>query len=223
MPSIVKDLFLSKKFLVALFTAAGAVTAYKGWSVEPMTILLMASPFLIYIGAQGWADSGKEAAKLQSATAIQLQGMAALHDSRNDSRGLNARSSEAGFAKVSVMALTAVASVFVGMALYSPLSMVGGCTHPGQSALHVGQCLLDDGVLAEVLAALAKPDYLKQVENVGLAHTGDLIDCALQAVATKPAATSSPAAETHTLVAPPEPDTLARRAREALAMRHASK
>lgn len=218
MPPIVKDLFLSKKFLVALFTAAGAVTAYKGWSVEPMTILLMASPFLIYIGAQGWADSGKEAAKIQSAAAIQLQEAAF----KRDPAPLAARNSEAGFAKVSVMVLTAIASIFIGMALYSPLSMVGGCTHPGQSALHVGQCLLDDGVLAEVLAALAKPDYLKQVENVGLTHTGDLIDCALQAVATKPAVTK-PATETHTLVAPPESDTLARRAREALAMRHASK
>lgn len=81
MPPIIKDLFLSKKFLVALFTAFGAFTAYNGWSVDPTTILLMAAPFLAYIGAQGWADSGKEKAKIDAAASIKIHAMTLQHAS----------------------------------------------------------------------------------------------------------------------------------------------
>jgi len=72
MPSIVKDLLLSKKFVVALLTIGGSVAAYKGWNVDPMTILPFISPALVYIGAQGWADNGKEKAKIDGATALQI-------------------------------------------------------------------------------------------------------------------------------------------------------
>lgn len=123
--------------------------------------------------------------------------------------------------KLFVGIITAVCSVLAGMALYAPVSVVGGCAHPGQVTVRAGQCLLDNGVLAEVLVALAKPDYLKQIGLVALNRAGDLIDCALAAIAAQPSETGS-GAEAHTLVAQPEPDTLARRAREALAARHAA-
>jgi len=71
-PPIVKDLLLSKKFLVALFTAGGSFAAYLGWNVDLNAILVMMTPFLVYIGAQGWSDSGKEKAKIDGATAIQI-------------------------------------------------------------------------------------------------------------------------------------------------------
>lgn len=82
MPPIVKDLFLSKKFLVALITAVGTVTAYFGWNVDPTALLAVATPFLIYIGAQGWADSGKEKAKIDAAAAIQIHTMAMQQGAR---------------------------------------------------------------------------------------------------------------------------------------------
>lgn len=73
MPSIIKELLLSKKFITALFTAAGSVTAYFGWNVDPTALLVMMTPFLIYIGAQGWgSDAGKEQAKINAAMALQL-------------------------------------------------------------------------------------------------------------------------------------------------------
>lgn len=231
MPPIVRDLFLSKKFLVALFTAISAFAAYRGWNVDPMTILLMASPFLVYIGAQGWADSGKEKAKIDAASTIQIHAMALKSGhawvmssssvgQTNEAAPAGEKNPEAGSAKLSVMLLTAVFSVFAGMFLYAPATMVGGCAHPGQSALRLGQCVLDDGVLAEVLAALGQPDYLDRVGSVALRRAGDLVDCALQALAAPPSV-SGPT-EVHALEAQPEPDTIARRARETIASRRAS-
>jgi hypothetical protein len=117
-------------------------------------------------------------------------------------------------------AVTAVFSVFAGMALYTPVSVIGGCAHPGQVTLRAGQCLLDNGVLGEVLAALAKPDYLKQVGLVALNRAGDLIDCALTAIAAQPSGETS---EVRALAAPPEQDNLARRAREVLESRRSAK
>lgn len=75
MPSIVRDLFLSKKFVVALLTVVAMFAAYKGWNVDPMTILPFLAPPLAYIGAQGWADSGKEKARIDAAAGIQVQTM----------------------------------------------------------------------------------------------------------------------------------------------------
>lgn len=128
--------------------------------------------------------------------------------------------------RLNAMIFTAAVSVATGMLVYTPLSAVGGCAHPGQSTVRAGQCLLDNGVLAEVLAALAKPDYLRQVGTVALSRASDLVDCALQAVATQPGGGSGsgsgsamPAARVS--AAAPESDTLAHRAREALAARRA--
>lgn len=127
--------------------------------------------------------------------------------------------------RIRAMIFTAVLSTSAGMILYTPLSVVGGCAHPGQSTLRVGQCLLDNGVLAEVLAALARPDYLKQVGIVALSRASDLVDCALQAAATQPGdgsgSGSGSAMPTARVTA--ESDTIAHRARETLATRRASK
>lgn len=89
MPPIVKDLLLSKKFLVALFTAAGAVASYLGWNVDPTAVIMWASPFLIYIGAQGWADNGKEKAKIEQETALKLQDRSIRNDLLNSNASLN--------------------------------------------------------------------------------------------------------------------------------------
>lgn len=131
-----------------------------------------------------------------------------------------------------VLATVALASVPAGIAIYTTGAMVGGCAHPGQSVLHAGQCLLDDGVFSDVLDALKKPDYLSQVAGLAVKDAGDLIDCALQAIAGTPGSgsgsgSSLPAAEQLTarsLSAPqPDTDTLASRARVVLATRHPAK
>lgn len=85
MTPIVKDLLLSKKFVVASLTVIGSIAAYKGWNVDPMVILPTITPFLVYIGAQGWADSGKEKAKIDAVAAIQIQTMMMQNQSTDKS------------------------------------------------------------------------------------------------------------------------------------------
>jgi hypothetical protein len=56
----------SKKFIAALI--AGAVAfASEMFGMDSREILLMVSPFLAYIGAQGISDIGKEKAKIENA------------------------------------------------------------------------------------------------------------------------------------------------------------
>lgn len=57
----------SKKFVAAYLSTLAAAVAHLGFSVPIATILVILSPIMIAIGAQGWADSGKEAAKINAA------------------------------------------------------------------------------------------------------------------------------------------------------------
>jgi hypothetical protein len=57
----------SKKFVVGILTTLAAIAARKGFDVDTTTILVCISPIMAAIGAQGWADSGKEAAKIAAA------------------------------------------------------------------------------------------------------------------------------------------------------------
>lgn len=228
MPPIFKDLLLSKKFIVALLTIIGGVTAYAKWNIDPMSILPLLAPGLVYIGAQGWADAGKEKAKIDSVTAIKIHAMSLEADAKRPSLMSSTefmpiaatRKPEAGFVKVRVMVFTAIVSISAGMLLYTPLSMVGGCAHPGQTTLGIGQCLLDDGVLGEVLVALGASDYLQQVENIGLTKSSDLIDCALHAIASQQAGAGSGSASLPKGALPAS--TLAQRANEALTTRRSN-
>ena len=59
-----KDLLKSKKFRVAILGVLTQIAVKLG--MPDMTVAEMAllvSPFLAYIGAQGYADKGKESAK----------------------------------------------------------------------------------------------------------------------------------------------------------------
>lgn len=57
---LLKNLFNSKKFVVALVTVVASLAAHWGWDVKLMDALKALAPFLVYIGAQGFADFGKE-------------------------------------------------------------------------------------------------------------------------------------------------------------------
>jgi hypothetical protein len=290
MPPIVKNLLLSKKFVVAMLAAAGAVAMYFGWNVDPAKIALFISPLMIFVGAQGWADSGKEAAAINQSTEWVLQSSAHVHEREitrmqqehetkmasvnppqfmSSSIALAAqpgqvsaevKGSQPGFALLEAMliiaavGITAMAALFGMSALVLPaagailvaaaalrvrpsaprvvavaatLCLSAACSHPGQTTLGVGQCMMDNGVLAEVLAALGKPDYLHQVELVGLSRAPDLVDCALQAVASKsiqPGGSGSGSAQPAAAATsePMQVDVLALRAREVLATRRAA-
>jgi hypothetical protein len=287
MPPIVKNLLLSKKFVVALLATAGAVAMHFGWSVDPAKIVLFVSPLMVFVGAQGWADSGKEAALVSQSTELMLQQAANAHELQltqlqqkhevkmaafNPPGKLMSTIETAdpaeimtprpaggapGFMLLEMMLVVAAAGIVALAAMFgvhalilpaagailvaaaalrvrpsvprvvavaATLCLSAACSHPGQTTLGVGQCLLDNGVLAEVLAALGKPDYLHQVELVGLSRAPDLVDCALQAVASKPTQPGSGSGSAQPAVAAEsmQVDVLAMRAREVLATRRAA-
>jgi len=233
MPPIVKDLFLSKKFVVALLATAAAVASYFGFNVNPTSIIIFITPLLVYVGAQGWADVGKEKAKVVGETSLRMHMMSLQHDTDMKKQSMAHEAAmqkntpwtpknPAGFAKLRVMVIAAVVGIGTGMVFYTPAATLGGCSHPAQSVLHFGQCVLDDGVLSDVLAALAQPNFLSQIASLALKDTGDLVSCALQAVAAQPAPVPSSGSGSAAQLVRGTPDVLATRAREALAMLRAS-
>ncbi len=200
MRSIVKDLLLSKKFVVALLTGAGAVAAYFGFDVNPEAILAMMTPFLIYIGAQGWADGGKEKSKIEQDSAVKLRaidqqtriklqemGQETAMKLQMMSTGSTPPATnlpgpgQSGFTKVELMIAMLVFAVAVACG-----GLVSSCSHPGQSTLRFGQCILEEGVLSEVLGALQQDDYRDRVKQIGLSHAGGILECALVAIASQP-------------------------------------
>ena len=202
MPNVVKDLLLSKKFIVALLACAGSVAAHFGWSVNTETILTVIAPLLVYIGAQGWADNGKEKARIEQTTAMMVHAKMVARVAPAPERN-----SESGFARVGAMATVAVIGLLVAAA---------SCARVGQVTLRAGQCILDSGVLGDVATALSQPDYVKRIEDIALRAAPDLLDCALQAVASSE---PSPAAETRMRQTMVPVDTLSQRAREVIAAR----
>lgn len=239
MPPIVKNLLLSKKFVVAVLTAAGAVAAYLGWSVDPTTVIVAITPLLAFIGAQGWADSGKEKALLERDTALKLHALAMDHDvtmatlkasldkggvdlspggnveaaRKATSESVASRSPDAA---PSVIA-SAIAPALVFFAL-GVAAVTAACAHPGQTTLRVGQCVLDSGVLDAVLADLEQANYAQLVADLeARAADPGTIACALQAIATQGGSAAAPRAAATRDGAP----DVAARARELLAARRA--
>ncbi len=60
------DIFKSKKFQAAIAGLLVALLAKQGLQLDDQAVLLILSPILTYIGAQGVADIGKEAEKAKS-------------------------------------------------------------------------------------------------------------------------------------------------------------
>lgn len=65
MPTALKDLLSSKKFLTALVAAIVAGALLLGWHVDETTVGLILSPLLAAIVGQSVADIGKPAAEVQ--------------------------------------------------------------------------------------------------------------------------------------------------------------
>src|SRR5882724_6461190 len=219
MPKIVKDLLLSKKFVVALLTGGGAVAAYLGWSVDPTRILLLVSPFLAYIGAQGWADAGKEKQAIASAAQLQVSKMSLEHSVLVQKMSMELEVNmrklpQAGFARLGTLVVVGVLGLGLSFA----------CVRAGQVALKTGQCVLDNGVLGDVLVALEQPNYLQAVEALAVTDASELINCALQAVMSQPGAGSGSGSGSEELprVLAPAATTLPQRAREVLSARRAA-
>lgn len=60
-----KDMLNSKKFMAAIVAAVLALVGfYLGMTVDQIAIIT--GPLMVYVGAQGLADIGKEKAKVQN-------------------------------------------------------------------------------------------------------------------------------------------------------------
>lgn len=233
MPPIVKNLFLSKKFVVALLTAAGAVAMYFGYNVDPTKILTVLSPFLLYIGAQGWVDAAEGQEKIKQDTTLKLAEMniqGGLEKKKLEHnheikmvglrQGLNsvASSTQTGFATLGTMLSSIVVCMIVGATIFV------ACAHPGQVVLKTGQCVLDDGIFNDVLKALTQQNYVAAVEALALKDGPELVDCALQAAATS-APTPSVGSGSGSAELPKgalAPNVIVQRAREVLSTRRAA-
>jgi len=66
MPTVIKDLLGSKKFLVSFVAVLVWILGRFGFHIDEEALLTVLSPFYAYILAQGVADHGKEAAKINA-------------------------------------------------------------------------------------------------------------------------------------------------------------
>lgn len=71
----IKAILESRKFVAAILTAIAMSTARIGWHIDVSLLLMFATPIMVAIGAQGWADSGKEAAQITADAAVKMHAM----------------------------------------------------------------------------------------------------------------------------------------------------
>lgn len=77
MSSFVKmigEMMTSKKFIAMVAGFIVAVLAKWKLNIDPETIQYLIGLVIAYIVGQGWADSGKEAAKIEAVSASSLSG-----------------------------------------------------------------------------------------------------------------------------------------------------
>ncbi len=99
----------SKKFVTAFLTALAIGGGYFGLHVPIEALLTIASPIFVAIGAQGWADQGKEAAKIHAETTWKQDPPVP---------------SQAGFARLGL--LLALAAIGLGVVACHPTATNGG-------------------------------------------------------------------------------------------------
>jgi adenylosuccinate synthase len=64
---LIRELLSSKKFVTSLLGVVTAVAVKLGLPEAKLEELVaIVSPFLVYVGAQGFADMGKERAKVEN-------------------------------------------------------------------------------------------------------------------------------------------------------------
>ena len=61
---MIKEALTSKKFVVTVAGAIAAAAMKIGLEIPTETVALVIAPVITYLLAQGWADRGKEAAKV---------------------------------------------------------------------------------------------------------------------------------------------------------------
>ena len=63
----IKEMFVSKKFVASVAATVVAATAKVGLDLPVEEVGAIIAPLIAYILGQGWADAGKEKAKIEKA------------------------------------------------------------------------------------------------------------------------------------------------------------
>lgn len=67
---VIREMLTSKKFIVSIASAIAAAAMKIGLDIPVEDIATILAPIIAYLLAQGWADRGKEAAKINGTVAI---------------------------------------------------------------------------------------------------------------------------------------------------------
>lgn len=135
-----KNLFESKAFVQAILAAAAAAGAVYGFNVPVATIMMILTPIMVAIGAQGWSDAVKMKAKMALEHEVRMQALANGHMTYADAANGNLpaeRMKQAGFARLSMLA--GIATLAGALAL-GTLTTTTSCKNPSPIVTDVIDC-----------------------------------------------------------------------------------
>lgn len=69
---VIKEMLTSKKFIMSVASTAAAAALKIGLDLPVEDVAAILSPMIAYLLAQGWADRGKEAAKVNGTVSLAL-------------------------------------------------------------------------------------------------------------------------------------------------------
>ena len=80
----IREFLTSKKFIVAVAGLIVAAAGKVGLELPTDTVVLLLAPIITYLISQGWADRGKEAAKVAGTVALVTSPEAPTGDATQD-------------------------------------------------------------------------------------------------------------------------------------------
>lgn len=67
---MIKEAVSSKKFVMTIAAVIAAWAGKIGLELPTETVTLIVGPIVVYVAAQGWADTGKSAAKVEAVAKV---------------------------------------------------------------------------------------------------------------------------------------------------------
>lgn len=123
-----KNLFESKAFIQAVLSAVAAAAAVYGLNVPVATIMLILTPIMVAIGAQGWSDAVKMKAKMALEHEVRMQALANGHMTYADAANGNLpteKMKQAGFARIHAMLIVSALGIGAGGIIAATQSSCG--------------------------------------------------------------------------------------------------
>lgn len=160
MTGTLKAFLESKKFVAALLSVVAVCLGHFGFNVDTSTMLLVLTPVMVAIGAQGWADSGKASA------------------------GAHDKPKQAGFIKRGLLVVVAVLGLTIGCSLFHTAEPIVtdaiDCVEQEAKASASGISLFDaiDAIEAAVIAA--STDLEATLEAYIVKYGAPVVACTLK-------------------------------------------